>query len=348
MRILHLTNHVQEIGNGIVNVAVDLAHGQAASGHEVHFASEGGEYEALLERGGVVHHRLATPGPSFDGIRGVVGFYQALRRFRPEVVHSHMVKWAFVARVLAPFFGYRTVSTVHNVYQKSSRAMGFSDAVIALGEASRNIIVGWGVPPERVHTVLNAPLGSPRLASYPDGPAHLDGAPAIVSIGGLFLRKGFAPLVEAMPAILERRPDAVLHIVGEGPDRPVFESLASKVGGQEVRFHGFQANPRSFLAAADIVVLASYRESFPLVLLEAREFGTRIVATDVDGNREALDGGTAGTLVPAGDPGALARGILGALEAPVPHGVGEGLDRFRVPALVSATDRIYRAIAAKR
>jgi len=344
MRILHLTNHTLEIGNGIVNVAVDLAYGQSQAGHEVHFGSEGGEYAALLERGGVRHHRIAIPAMSPAGLGGVAGFVRLVRRIRPQVVHSHMVKWSAVARALAPFLGYRTVSTVHNVYQRSSRVMGYSDAVVALGEASRAEILGWGVPAERIHVVLNAPLGTPRNSAGIDPSARLEGSPSIVSVGGLYVRKGFGPLLDAMETLLAEKPETVLHLVGEGPDRALFEERASRLPAGAVRFHGFQSDPRRFLAAADLVVLASFRESFPLVLLEAREFGARIVATDVDGNREALDGGAAGTLVPAGDPEGIARGILRTLASPVAPAVREGLDRFRLPSLVASTDRIYRTL----
>jgi hypothetical protein len=55
MRILHITNHVQKIGNGIVNVAVDLACLQAKSGFDIAVASAGGEYEQLLADHGVEH-----------------------------------------------------------------------------------------------------------------------------------------------------------------------------------------------------------------------------------------------------------------------------------------------------
>ncbi|MFN9398623.1 MAG: glycosyltransferase, partial [Dolichospermum sp.] len=55
MRILHITNHLQKIGNGIVNVAVDLACLQAQSGLDVAVASAGGEYETLLANYGVKH-----------------------------------------------------------------------------------------------------------------------------------------------------------------------------------------------------------------------------------------------------------------------------------------------------
>ena len=344
MKILHLTNHVLEIGNGIVNVAVDLAHGQVGVGHEVHFASSGGEYEPLLSRSGVVHHRIATPGASMSGVAAILKFAVLVRRIKPDIVHAHMVKWAAIARLLSPLFGYKVVSTVHNVYQRSSKVMGYSHGVVALGEASRGIIQEWGTPPERIHVVVNAPLGSPRGPGVDEVVPFAMASPSIVSVGGMFVRKGFAPLIEAFPIVRKVHPGATLHLVGEGPDRAEFEDLASRVAPQGVTFHGFQANPRPFLKGADVTVLASFRESFPLVLLEAREFGVRIVATDVDGNREALDGGRAGWLAKAGDHESIAKAILDALASEPPEAVGEGLDRYRLPSLVRSTDRIYEAV----
>jgi glycosyltransferase involved in cell wall biosynthesis len=348
LRILHLTNHAREIGNGIVNVAVDLAHGQAAAGNEVHFGSAGGEYEKLLAEGGVVHHHLPVPGASPEGMLSVLAFQRLVRKIRPDIVHVHMVKWAIVSRLCSFLNRYATVATVHNVYQRSSRVMGGCDAVVALGGASREIIRGWGVPARRIHVVVNAPLGSPRLPS-PDltVPARME-SPSIVSVGGLFHRKGFAFLIEAFSSVLLERPSASLHIVGEGPDRAFFEEQASRISKDRIVFHGFQADPLPFLKGADLVVLASLRESFPLVLLEAREFGSRIVATDVDGNREALDGGAAGALVEPANARSLSRAILTALDAPVRSAVREGLDRYRVPALVRRTDEIYRIAGSRR
>ena len=66
------------------------------------------------------------------------------------------------------------------------------------------------------------------------------------------------------------------------------------------------ALPQAYMLSADVFVLASRRESFGLVLIEAREAGCAIIATDVDGVAEALDGGGAGVLVAQGDVRALA------------------------------------------
>ncbi|MDR5816097.1 hypothetical protein QCE62_21125 [Caballeronia sp. LZ033] len=64
MKIVHLANHAEKIGNGIVNVMVDLACLQSKAGHQVAVASSGGSFEALLERHGVRHLTLPqSPRP---------------------------------------------------------------------------------------------------------------------------------------------------------------------------------------------------------------------------------------------------------------------------------------------
>lgn len=348
MKILHLTNHAQEIGNGIVNAAVDLAYGQALAGHEVHYGSSGGQYETLLQSVGVTHHRLSVPGANLRAPLAFLEFQRLLAKVKPDIVHAHMVGWALLTRLFRPLHGFASVATVHYVHKKSSKIMGGSDAVVALGSASKEIILGWGTAPSRIHVVVNAPLGTPRRPPVESIEAFPMQSPAIVSVGGMYFHKGFGPLIDAFAEILPVHPTATLHLVGDGPDRAAFEAQAAKVAPDRIRFHGFKADPRPYMKSADVFVLASDKETFPLVLLEAREFGTRIVATDVDGNREALDEGQAGWMVAARSADALRDGILLALSSDVPAGVGAGLDRYRGPALVEATDAIYRAAKAAR
>src|SRR5262249_42703709 len=92
-----------------------------------------------------------------------------------------------------------------------------------------------------------------------------------------------------------------------GPERERFEKHASRTGfSDRIHFTGFVKDPRCYLRQADIFVLASLSDPFPLVIPEAREAGCAIVATDVDGIREGLEEGRAGLLVPPSDPAALA------------------------------------------
>jgi glycosyltransferase involved in cell wall biosynthesis len=104
-----------------------------------------------------------------------------------------------------------------------------------------------------------------------------------------------------------------------------------------------------FLRAAELFVLASRRESFPIVIGEARAAGCAIVASAVDGVPESLDGGRAGLLVPAGDAAALAealRRLLGddAERARWARAAREGLDRYRVERMVGEVVALYRSV----
>ena len=131
MRIIHILNHVQEIGNGIVNVAVDLACLQAKSGYEVAVISAGGEYEKLLNNCGVKHYQLDQTRKPNSIIKAAVRYRAIAAEFQPDIVHAHMMTGVILARI---FQGnkYTLVSTVHNEFQRSSLLMGLADRVIAV------------------------------------------------------------------------------------------------------------------------------------------------------------------------------------------------------------------------
>lgn len=129
-------------------------------------------------------------------------------------------------------------------------------------------------------------------------------APQVVCVGRVTRQKGQDVLVAAWSAVRARCPDAVLAIVGDGDLlRPL--RAAAPPG---VIFAGHVDDPRPWYAAADVVALPSRWEGLPLTLLEALAVGRSVVGTDIPGIAEALPAG-AGTLVRAGDAGALADAI---------------------------------------
>jgi glycosyltransferase involved in cell wall biosynthesis len=313
MRILHLANHVDHVGNGIVNIGVDLAWYQAQRGHEVAFASGGGAFVELLARGGVRHYELSrSEGPQdrpfrrkepVSVLREAWALRRALADFRPDVVHAHMVTGALLARAMKRRFGYTLVCSVHNEWQRHATLMRVGDAVVAVSDANRSALEARGIPGSKLHVVKNGTLGSPRL-SEANGAADLR-HPAITCIAGLFERKGIPELVtafEGIPASL----DAHLYLVGDGPYRPELEArVRESSAGTRIHVEGFRPDPGSYLRATDLFVLASRRDPFPVVLSEARAAGCAIIGTDVDGIPEALEGGRAGLLVAPGDTRAL-------------------------------------------
>ena len=317
MRILHILNHAKASGNGIVNVAMDLACLQANAGHRVSVVSAGGAYEALLAQHGVKHFQLDQTRKPINLVKAALRYRAITQEWRPDIVHAHMMTGIILARILRGGFGYALVSTVHNEFQPSSTLMGWADRVIAVSHAVAQSMAQRGIPEKKLRVVANGPLGSPRtqpLQHYSPMPLN---RPAIATVAGMNRRKGIAELIDAFAQIAADFPQAHLYLVGDGPDRAAFEAQARLTAATErIHFEGFQPEPQRYLIATDIFVLASHSEPFGLVLPEAREAGCAIVATNVDGIPEALDNGRAGLLVPPLDKTALAAAIGQLLKTP--------------------------------
>jgi glycosyltransferase involved in cell wall biosynthesis len=123
-----------------------------------------------------------------------------------------------------------------------------------------------------------------------------DAGPVLASVGNLVELKGHHIVLEA----LSHLPRARLLIAGEGPERSSLERRAIQLGvADRTRFLGRvpQEELPKFYSAADVLVLASSREGWANVLLEAMACGTPVVATDISGMVEVVGAPSAGRLV---------------------------------------------------
>jgi glycosyltransferase involved in cell wall biosynthesis len=313
MRVLHLLTNIEEVGAGITNVAMDLACLQAAAGHEVSVASAGGEYEDLLRHHGIRHFTLNQRRTPLNLFRAAKRFHEIIRTAQPDIVHAHMMTCIMLASALRARTKYQLVATVHNEFQRSAVLMGLADRVIAVSDAVADSMERRGIPRRKISTVKNGTLGSPRsrFSRTVHGSVRPElHRPAITTVAGMFRRKGIAELIAAFEKIAREFPEAHLYIVGDGLERAEFEAQARRTAfAARIHFEGFQPQPRDYLESSDVFVLASHVEAWGLVLSEAREAGCAIVATEVGGIPEALDGGKAGVLVPPRDVDALAAAI---------------------------------------
>jgi glycosyltransferase involved in cell wall biosynthesis len=310
MKILHLSNHIFRCGNGIVNVAIDLACSQAKDGHKVAIASAGGEYEVLLAEYGVQHFHLNQARTASNLLRAARHYRSIIRTFQPDIVHAHMMTGVILGRILRLDANYRLISTVHNEFQGSSILMGLADDVIAVSQAVAESMAKRGIPQRKLHVVRNGTLGSPRTKPIGQYAAADLKRPSITTVAGMSDRKGISELIEAFCSIAPEFPEANLYLVGDGVDREKFEVQAQASGFTDrIHFEKFQPEPQRYLKSTDIFVLASHKDPSPLVIPEAREAGCAIIASRVDGIPEALDHGDAGYLVPPKSVAALAAKI---------------------------------------
>lgn len=173
-----------------------------------------------------------------------------------------------------------------------SQAMLFSDPA----DWPKLKIVHCGVAPER----YDADPATPGKASL-----HL------AFVGRLVPIKGLRILLDAIGVIRERVPDLRLTLVGDGEDRSHLEAMAAPYG-DAVRFTGYldQENVAAILRESDALVLPSFAEGVPVVLMEAMASGKPVVATQVGGVSELVEDGVSGFVVPPGDPESLAGAII--------------------------------------
>lgn len=178
------------------------------------------------------------------------------------------------------------------------RAAHRADGIITVCRALKDSLTGLGVPEGKVRVLRNGVdlTGfAPRDRAAARRRFKVDGM-VLASVGHLIERKGHHLILAALPHL----PDATLLIVGDGPDRAALERQAVDLGvSGRVRFLGqipHDALPMVY-TAADALILASSREGWANVLLEAMACGTPVVATDVWGTREAVTAPEAGVLV---------------------------------------------------
>ena len=347
MRVLHILNEIREIGNGIVNVAVDLACLQAKIGHDVAVVSGGGEYESLLAEYGVKHFQLDQSRKPGKIIKAALGYRKIIQEFQPEIVHAHMMTGIVLAKFLKGSANYGLVSTVHNEFQRSAIVMGLADRTIAVSKAVAKSMAKRGIPKQNLRVISNGTLGSVRTPGVREyQPMELQ-RPAIITVAGMYQRKGISELIAAFAKIAKDFPASHLYLVGDGPDKEIFETQAQGTSvADRIHFEGFQPEPQRYMLACDIFVLASHREPFGLVLLEAREAGCTIVASNVDGIPEALDNGQAGVLVPALDSQNLANTFRELLNNPEERQkwqvkAKQNLEEFTVTRVNQETIKVY-------
>jgi teichuronic acid biosynthesis glycosyltransferase TuaC len=198
---------------------------------------------------------------------------------------------------------------------KAARVVAVSRA---LGQAAEDL----GVPRARIAIVTNGvddALFHPRdrtAARAALGHAG-DARRWLLFVGRVEADKGMLDLAAAFGQVAAAHPDAALVVVGDGKARAA-ATEALRALGDRVIFTG--ARPLEemplWMGACDVLTLPSHHEGTPNVLLEALACGRRVVATRVGGIPDVVHRAELGTLVPAGDAGALAAALGAALATP--------------------------------
>jgi glycosyltransferase involved in cell wall biosynthesis len=269
-------------------------------------------FEAVALRHDTPHIRAA--------VRELAGY---LRRFEANVLCCHGYKADLLGRpaarreripVVAVSRGWTGASFKIRIYEVLDRiSLRRMDRVVCVSEGQATKVRRAGVPGSKVAVIHNAvradrfacadPAFRGRLqAFFPSPRSRIIGA-----AGRLSPEKGFQVLVEAAATVTRADPSLGFILFGDGPLR---ETLARQVAsaGLAGRFilAGFRSDLDDFLPHFDLLVLPSYTEGLPNVVLEASAAAVPVVATAVGGTPEVVEHGVTGFLVPPGKPAELA------------------------------------------
>lgn len=319
----------QPTDGGVGRHLADLTTGLAERGHEVLLC---GPAIPKGLSGSPPHARLSLQRaivPRGD-LTALVRFAEIVRSVEPEVIHAHSSKAGAVARlgrlvhprtpvVYTPhgyaFAGHFSRELERSAYRQIEHALArLAIRVLCVCEAEARLARQVG-PQDRIRVVHNGvePAGSgsidPRVAELAAR------GPVVCALTLLRPGKGIETLIDAMPDVLARQPQAQVAVGGEGPDLDALRARAQVLGVAEaVHFLGQSPDPLSVLRGAQVFVHPSWAESFPYVILEAMSVGLPIVASDVGGIGEALTDGKSGLLVAPRDPSALAGALIDLIE----------------------------------
>jgi GalNAc-alpha-(1->4)-GalNAc-alpha-(1->3)-diNAcBac-PP-undecaprenol alpha-1,4-N-acetyl-D-galactosaminyltransferase len=197
--------------------------------------------------------------------------------------------------------------------------------------------------------VMPNPVVTPDLAIDPE---RLLVSPMLIAVGRLQPQKGFDLLIRAFSQLQSKYPDWQLTILGEGPIRKELEELRSQLQSiDRIHLPGQVQNVNAYLRQADIFVLSSRFEGFPMSLCEAMACGLPVLSTDcLSGPREIITDGVDGMLVATEDINALADGLDALMSNPtkrqqLAQSAPQILDRFGLEQVMKMwSHRIEEAI----
>lgn len=229
-------------------------------------------------------------------------------------------------------------------------AIAGAAALITVSAALRDGLIALGAPAEKVTVLRNGvdtSIFRPGDRTAQRAALGLDG-PTLLSVGHLIARKGHDRIIAAMAGL----PDVRLLIAGEGPERARLEALIAQHGlAARVRLLGARphADLPAIYGAADALVLASSREGWANVLLEAMACGTPVLASDIPGNPEVVREPAAGRLFTPNEPAAIAAVVRALLAAPPDRAATRAYaERFGWAETTAGQLAVFRDVLAHR
>jgi glycosyltransferase involved in cell wall biosynthesis len=367
LHVLQLASEQGRRGHDVLVVAGTLATGEES----MEYLAD--ELDVRLQRLPALQREL-SPRRDAAAVRELV---RTIRAERPDVLHTHTAKAggagriaAVLARrarppvvvhtyhghVLRGYFGRGKETFYRRLEQVLARV---TSRLIAVSREVKDELVELGVAPASKFEVI--PYGfdlSDRIVAGAGERARVraaievgDGTFVVGWVGRLTAIKRPLDLVRVLSTLVELEIDAVLCVVGDGPDRAEVERLSRKLGVfDRCSLVGYQKDLPAWYAAFDAFCLTSANEGTPVAAIEALAAGKPVVATRAGGTETVVDDGESGFLVGIGDVDGLASRLAELARAPERAeqmgrlGAARVRERFGLDRMVDHVDRLYEGL----
>jgi len=364
VKIAYIVTRAEPIGGAQIHVR-DMAEAMQRRGHAV-IVLTGGEghfTEDLRARQieTVILDHLTVPIRPWRDIRALRELRAALEAFGPDLVATHSAKAGVIGRMAARLLGVPVIVTTHGwsfttgvpplkafVYRWIERVTGpfGADRTITVSEYDRQLALRAGILSEsRMVTVHNGiPDMPPALRADPSRTP-----PRMVMVARFGAQKDHPTLLRALAGLRDLQWQ--LDLVGEGPLLSQTRSLAVSLGLEDrVHFLGQRMDVDRILANAQVGLLITNWEGFPLSILEAMRANLPVVASGVGGVSESVVDGVTGFVVPQGDVDVLRERLGRLLSDPAlraslgMRGRAEYETHFALERSVSKTLAVYESV----
>lgn len=305
----------------------DLADQFADKGHQVLLISMTGETVNRPQSTAIDIVELNMAKTPMGFIKAYWKTRWFIKKFKPDVVHSHMIHANIFGRLLRLSTRIKKlICTAHNTNEGGvvrMLAYRFTDGLCDLStnvsqEAVDVFISNKAAPTKRMVAMPNG-IDINRFTFNPASRGNLratlkatDDCPLILAVGRFNIQKDYPNLLIAFSQLPIELSHVQLAIIGIGEEQANIEELTAQLGlTSRLHFLGLKRNVHDWMSAADIFVLSSAWEGFSLVVAEAMACERIVVATDCGGVKEVV--GDCGILVPPKNSEALADALTQAL-----------------------------------
>ena len=366
MKIVYIITRSDVLGGASVHL-LDLAKSMINQGHQVDILVGGnGAFTEELKKNNISFSSLNHLKREISLIHDLLGFWEIkkhLKNLKPDVVHCHSSKAGLLGRLAAKSLNLPVIFTAHGwaftegvsakkqkIYAYLERFLAkLSDHIITVSEYDRQHGFKYQVgSPELVETIHNG-VPDIRMPTTKESNAVIK----LIMVARFEDPKDQLFLIQSLLK-LPKHLNWQIDFLGDGPNLQKCKDLVENNNLEsKIIFHGQSFKVKEFLNQADVFVLISNYEGFPLTILEAMSTSLPIIASDVGGINESVTS-INGYLIPKGNLEILTHSIIELIiNRDLRQQMGENSRRlyeeqFSFNIMLKKTLDIYHNVLAKR